>query len=77
MKGEKLQEIRRSFGLTQVEFADKLGVHAITLSRFERNVDPISRVVELAVCELERRLQVKADKKRMKTGPKVVEKPAA
>lgn len=34
--GEKLKTIRRSLGLTQQEFADRLGVQKTTLSRYER-----------------------------------------
>lgn len=62
MNGGTLKNIRESFNLTQIQFAEKLGVHPITLSRFERNADPISRLVELAICELARRLETKTRK---------------
>lgn len=53
-----MKGVREAAGLTQIEFAGKLGVHPISLSRFERDVEPITVVVELAVCELARRLGV-------------------
>jgi transcriptional regulator with XRE-family HTH domain len=37
MTGEELREIRTRMGLTQVEFADLVGVHPNSLARQERN----------------------------------------
>lgn len=62
MTGTELKEIRERAGLLQPEFAERLGVHAVTLSRFERNRKPIPLTVELAVFELERRLQSESAK---------------
>lgn len=56
MKGEELKKIREDAGLKQPEFAERLGVHSVTLSRFERDRQPIPLTVELAICELKRRL---------------------
>lgn len=66
MKGVQLKEIREASGLTQVQFAEKLGLHPISLSRFERDIEPITKIMELALCELERRLVVPGEKSKKK-----------
>lgn len=58
VKAAELQAVREAAGLTQVEFAERLGVHPVTLSRFERGRDPITTTVDLAIHELARRLSV-------------------
>lgn len=40
--------IRRSAGLTQEEFAAKIGLHRITLSRYESGLAAIPLFIELA-----------------------------
>lgn len=74
MKGHDLQALRKSFGLTQVQFAERLGIHPLTLSRFERESDPISQLVQLAICELTRRLEEKSRKPTKKPQKKKVSK---
>lgn len=61
MTGEELKDIRERFGMTQPDFAARLGVHRVSLSRFENNAEPITITVELAACELANRL--KAERK--------------
>lgn len=51
MEGIKIREIRQSLGLTQEEFAHKLGVTLCTVNRWENNKSVPSR---LAVKQLER-----------------------
>jgi len=40
MQGIEIKSTRESLGLTQVQFAQLLGVHPITVSKWERNVSP-------------------------------------
>jgi DNA-binding transcriptional regulator YiaG len=51
MKGAELRRIRKRLGLTQVELADRMGVHWNTIARWERNVvritEPSARLVRL------------------------------
>lgn len=61
MRAIELQAIREAAGLTQVEFAERLGVHPVTLSKFERDREPITKTVDLAIHELGRRLGVDVD----------------
>lgn len=68
MKSSELKGIRDGAGLTQVQFAEALGVHAITLSRFERGVEPITRVVELAIRGLQAELKNGKPKKDKQNG---------
>ena len=51
MEGMKIREIRQSLGLTQEEFAHKLGVTLCTVNRWENNKSVPSR---LALKQLER-----------------------
>ena len=51
MEGIKIREIRQSLGLTQEEFAHKLGVTLCTVNRWENNKSVPSR---LALKQLER-----------------------
>jgi len=37
--GQRLKEVRKQHGLSQVELAEILGSHSVTLSRWERSVD--------------------------------------
>jgi transcriptional regulator with XRE-family HTH domain len=45
---EDIRDIRRQLGLTQTEFADRLGLHQSTISRFERGDLPIDKRTVLA-----------------------------
>ena len=36
MSSEQIKELRKHLGLTQTEFAEKIGVHLQTVSRWER-----------------------------------------
>lgn len=58
MTGSEVRRYRRTLGLKQTELADKLGVHPITVSRWERDVvgipEPTARLLVLLV-QMERR----------------------
>jgi transcriptional regulator with XRE-family HTH domain len=41
MRGEELRRLREQAGLTQVQFAERMGVTANTVARWERNEVPI------------------------------------
>ncbi len=45
---EDIRDIRRQLGLTQSEFADRLGLHQSTISRFENGELPIDKRTALA-----------------------------
>jgi transcriptional regulator with XRE-family HTH domain len=45
---EDIRDIRRQLGLTQSEFADRLGLHQSTISRFERGDLPVDKRTVLA-----------------------------
>lgn len=49
-----MKVIRKRLGLTQSELAFRLDVHPITLSRFERDAEPITRLVKFALGRLDR-----------------------
>lgn len=51
MNGRKVREIRKKLGLTQEEFAAKLGVSFVTLNRWENHHNTPSA---LALQQLER-----------------------
>jgi transcriptional regulator with XRE-family HTH domain len=40
MQGAEIKSTRELLGLTQVQFAQLLGVHPITVSKWERDVSP-------------------------------------
>jgi len=45
---ERLRELRKRLGLSQKEFAEKLGVHLMTISRYERGkITPSYKFLEL------------------------------
>jgi len=41
MTGAEFRRQRRRLGITQVELAKRLGVHSVTLSRWETDAHPI------------------------------------
>jgi DNA-binding transcriptional regulator YiaG len=45
MTGQELYAIRSSLELSQVDFADLLGVHRVTIAKYETNARPIPKVV--------------------------------
>lgn len=45
---EELRTIRTELGLTQAEFADRLGLHQSTISRFEKGDLPLDKRTLLA-----------------------------
>lgn len=51
MTGEELRRVRRRLGLTQVQLAERLGVAANSVARWERDEvpirEPIARLVRL------------------------------
>jgi len=57
MSGEELLRIRKSLGLTQVAIADRIGVKANTVARWEREElqisEPVSRFIRL-IAQLEK-----------------------
>lgn len=56
-RGDALKKQREAWGLTQAQLAEKLDLHPISLSRFERGAEPVPVMMELALCELTRRLR--------------------
>jgi len=50
VKPEELKRIRETLGLTQEEFADEIGVHRVTVAKWEagdRNIpEPVARLVQ-------------------------------
>lgn len=57
MKGSELKKIRETLNLTQAELAEKLDVKQNTVYRWEADILPISRVVELALKTVEREIR--------------------
>ncbi len=51
MTGEEFRRRRRRLGFTQVGLAQRIGVHEITISRWERDVvaipEPVGQLVRL------------------------------
>jgi len=51
MTGEEFRRHRRRLGFTQVGLAQRIGVHEITISRWERDVvvipNPVAQLVQL------------------------------
>jgi len=49
MTAATVRRIRRGLGLTQVGFAKQLGVHPMTVSKWERGTVPITGPVALSI----------------------------
>jgi DNA-binding transcriptional regulator YiaG len=51
VKGDEVRQIRKRLGLTQVQFAALVGVHAITVSRWENDAlairEPTAKLLRL------------------------------
>jgi transcriptional regulator with XRE-family HTH domain len=58
MTGEELKECRERLGLTQEQLAQEIGVHVMTVSRWERGARKIQTPVEKLVREIVRREKV-------------------
>jgi len=43
-----IRQIRQALGLTQTDFAERLGLHQSTISRFEKGALPVDKRTELA-----------------------------
>lgn len=53
MNGEKLRKVRDDLQLTQAQLAEKLGVSANTVARWERDEMAIPPYLELALKQIE------------------------
>jgi DNA-binding transcriptional regulator YiaG len=53
MDGTDLKRVRRRLQLTQVQLAERLGVHANTVARWERDELPIRPPMERLIMSLE------------------------
>jgi transcriptional regulator with XRE-family HTH domain len=51
MTGAELRRIRKQLGLTQVQLAERIGVHSNSLARWERDVvritEPVAHLIRL------------------------------
>jgi DNA-binding XRE family transcriptional regulator len=56
MKPRELREIRERMGLTQEQLATELGVHRLSVNRWEVGVHRIPLMLTLAIKQLETRL---------------------
>lgn len=60
LDGSDIKAVRKQANLLQIPFAERLGVHFVTLSRYESGSWDIPLTVELALFELDRRLNAPA-----------------
>ena len=75
MTGTELAEIRARLGLTQTEFAGRLGIHSNSLARWERGEVSISELAARRACEVYVRARggaAKAKAIRRELGPRRV-----
>ena len=49
--GRNLKRIRKTAGLTQTEFGERIGIAFYQVSRYERGLDEISLFLAVRVCE--------------------------
>jgi DNA-binding XRE family transcriptional regulator len=56
MKPPELKEVRARLGLTQKQLATELGVHRLSVIRWEAGMHEMPFMLKLAIRELERRL---------------------
>jgi transcriptional regulator with XRE-family HTH domain len=49
MTPKKAKQLREKLGLTQVALARKLGVHPMTISKWERGAEPIMKQTALVL----------------------------
>ena len=62
MTGEKLKERREALGYSQEKLAKVLGIHAMTLSRWERGILEVPLYMGFALRTIEREKPRKAKK---------------
>ena len=55
---EPVREFRRRAGLTQSDLAKRLGCSKRQVESYDRGEKPLPIMVEMALCELERRLDL-------------------
>jgi DNA-binding transcriptional regulator YiaG len=46
---KEAKRIRKRLGMTQVELAEKLGIHSMTVSKWERGVEPVQKQTALVL----------------------------
>lgn len=51
-QGEQLKAIRKKAGMTQIKFADTIGVHSCTIKRWEKNIAKINRETYARIKEI-------------------------
>jgi len=56
LTGKEIKEIRKKFKMTQQELADKLGVHQVTIARWETNHKHPSNLALRQLARLKRKL---------------------
>ena len=44
--GKKLKDLRSAFGLTQKEFANKIGITKASINGYENNVNPLTQAAK-------------------------------
>ena len=49
--GERIKEVRKTVGLTQVEFGEKIGIKGNTVTSYETNVRVPQEVTLKAICD--------------------------
>ena len=52
MTGAELRNVRHRLALTQQQLGEKLGVHRVTIAKWEASAAPIPRAIMLAVAGL-------------------------
>jgi transcriptional regulator with XRE-family HTH domain len=63
MTAEQLKRARKALGLEQVELAKRLGVHPMTVSKWERGITPIPKATGELVRLWARELRPKSKRK--------------
>jgi transcriptional regulator with XRE-family HTH domain len=49
MRGNSLKRKRKALGLTQRTLAERIGVHRITIAKWETGVEPIPKSIALLI----------------------------
>ena len=61
MKADEIRELRDKLRLTQVEFAQRIGVSSITISRWERGANRPLPLGLLGLAKAKRQSEIKLD----------------